>query len=366
VLEARFIEALRKIADDRGRPAKVKQAIQGGKSGYRWQFGDEKWMVEPQGKPPPEETAGVQMTIDFVMRSTRPGDERKLAIFLDGWTYHRGRLGLDLRQRMALEASGNWCVWSFTWHDLNAKFGYADAGQTLELAVPDPAAFKAMLQKMGLPGLAQLGYESVFDWFEAELRGGGLRWDEIGQEALAARMTEGRMSDIDRWRKFVAAAAPDVVRGELQAFIPRLVAVDDGSTNQHFRLMAVHDGKSNVAMVCILDDHESLHDETSYKSAWGGYLRLFQLMRRVPNAWFMTRSALTEGPAYSSIAQARGIGAGEAGWLSHGDIEPEFRAVARALEEADVPEPEVGDEIPDERGDVWAMAELEWRDAGLR
>ena len=29
---------------------------------------------------------------------------------------------------MALEASGNWHVWSFTWNDLNAKFGYADAG----------------------------------------------------------------------------------------------------------------------------------------------------------------------------------------------------------------------------------------------
>jgi hypothetical protein len=146
--------------------------------------------------------------------------------------------------------------------------------------------------------------------------------------------------------------------------LPRLIDSDVGATNPHFELMAAYDG-DNPALLCTLDDRPELHQEPEYKAAWSGYLRLFQLLRHAPNAWFMTRSGSAEGDAYAPIAAMRGMVPQEVSWLAFDDIEPEFRRVARALMEAGVREPEVGMEIPDARNDVWAEAELVWEDERL-
>lgn len=360
ILEARFIEALREITDAKGRPATVKAAVLNGKAGFRWSLGDAEWHIEPQVEPPKAETGGIPVSIDFVMRPAHSGDDRKLAIFLDGWAYHRDRVGKDLRQRMALQASGNWQPWTFTWQDLDEKFGFASA-ETLELAVPDPAALKSTLQGMGLPKIASLGYDTTFEWFEAELQGTGLPWDRIGLAALAARMTQANMQDGDRWRAFVGSAAPPVVHDELRAMSPRLVAVDAGEINEHVHMMALHDGDA-PALVCVLDDRTELHDQPEYKAAWGGFLRLFQLLRALPNAWFMTRSGLAEAEAYAPIAHLRGAVVDGMGWAELDEIEPKYQALARALMDAGIPEPVVGDEVPDANDEVWALAELIWEE----
>jgi hypothetical protein len=49
-------------------------------------------------------------------------------------------------------------------------------------------------------------------------------------------------------------------------------------------------------------------------------------------------------------------------WVFFGDIEPDFQGLARRLMEAGLREPQVGMEIPDDRDDVWAEAEMLWED----
>ncbi len=262
------------------------------------------------------------------MRPARAGSTRKLAIFLDGWTYHKDRVGQDLRQRMALLASGNWDVWSFTWQDVDEKLGLDSAADPPELAIPDLQRLKTMLQKMQLAQHANIGTQPVFEWFEAELLGDGLPWGEIGKCVLAARMAEARVVDLDTWQAFVAGVAPPVAHDPLQGLLPRLITRDACAIHPHFALMAVHDGNA-PALVCTLDDGAELHEAPEYKAAWRGYLRLFQLLRHTPNAWFMTRTGTAEGELYAPIGAMHGIMPDGVTWSGFGDIEPEFQAVAR-------------------------------------
>ena len=68
--------------------------------------------------------AGVPVSIDFALRPAQAKSERvPVAVFLDGWEFHKDRGGQDLRQRMALLASRQWDVWTFTWADLDQKLG---------------------------------------------------------------------------------------------------------------------------------------------------------------------------------------------------------------------------------------------------
>ncbi len=118
-------------------------------------------------------------------------------------------------------------------------------------------------------------------------------------------------------------------------------------------------------MLCTLDDREEGHDAPAYKAAWHGYLRLFQLLRGAPDAWFMTRAGTAEGTGYESIAALRHGPPAEAAWADAGEIEPEYRPLAERLMAAGVREPEIGMEVPDRRGDTWAEAELLWEEERL-
>jgi DEAD/DEAH box helicase domain-containing protein len=101
----------------------LKNDLVNGKPGYFLKVGDRAYYIEPQVKL--GELSGVSLPsrADFVIRSARFNDGMKpIAVFLDGFTYHRDRIGQDMAQRMAIVQSGKFHVWSMTWHDIENKF----------------------------------------------------------------------------------------------------------------------------------------------------------------------------------------------------------------------------------------------------
>lgn len=361
VLEARFVEALRAIAAADGRQSKLEPKMVGNKSGYHWTLGDARWVVEPQVEPPIAETGGVPVSIDFVIRPAQAQSERRLAIFLDGWEFHRSRIGKDLRQRMAMVASGNWDVWSFTWADLDEKLSVGATKAPLELAIPDPGHLKLQLQQIGMPqAWAKLTDQTIFDWFEAEVRSdAGLPWPSLAKAVLAARMKHAAVKEREAWKRFVERVAPPVARQQLSALVPHFVAADLAEINPYFELMAVFDGEE-PALLCTLDDREELHEAPDLKAAWQGYLRLFQLLRHAPNAWFMTRTGSEAGADYTAIARMRDGTPSDCAWDALEEIDPPYRTLADQLIAVGAREPEIGIEVPDRRGKTWSEAELVW------
>src|SRR5690606_30576477 len=185
-------------------------------------------------------------------------------------------------------------------------------------------------------------------------------WSGIGRLLLTARMGPATHADRAAWKSLVADAAPKIARASLQAIVPRLAARDE-QTSPFVRMMSIYDGK-DFTFVATLDDRGDRLEQPEFKASWHGYLRLFQLLRAVPHAWFMTHQGSEVGEKYTPIWLMQQV-PDDDGWPSLPDVEEPFRALARRLVDAGAPEPQLGVELPDARGDTWAEAEMLWEDA---
>ena len=123
-LEERFVEALRRSSEG-GAAARVRRDLIRGRPGYLVQVGTRTWYVEPQVELGPSDGVRIPCRPDFLIRSAHRSQEAApVAVFTDGFEYHRDRTDDDSAKRMALSRAG-YLVWSLTWHDLEGVFGGA-------------------------------------------------------------------------------------------------------------------------------------------------------------------------------------------------------------------------------------------------
>jgi DEAD/DEAH box helicase domain-containing protein len=57
---------------------------------------------------------------DFVFWPDDGADDLPIAVFLDGWQFHKGLIPVDLAKRMAVAKSGKFSVWTLTWDDIDS------------------------------------------------------------------------------------------------------------------------------------------------------------------------------------------------------------------------------------------------------
>ena len=124
-LEARFIEALRRIEVD-GEPVRVRDALVGGKPGHVLTTARRTYYMEAQAGVGEADGVALASRADFMLRPARGSPEQApIAVFMDGFEVHRSRTDEDSARRRALVRAG-WVVWSLTWHDLEAVLGRGD------------------------------------------------------------------------------------------------------------------------------------------------------------------------------------------------------------------------------------------------
>ena len=61
---------------------------------------------------------------DFVFWPDDGVDDLPIAVFTDGWQYHKDRVLDDLAKRQAIAHSGKFSVWTLTWSDVSAAVQY--------------------------------------------------------------------------------------------------------------------------------------------------------------------------------------------------------------------------------------------------
>jgi DEAD/DEAH box helicase domain-containing protein len=120
-LEQRFIEALRRKAADGSARIDVKADLVRGKAGYFLTAGMQHWRVEPQVNLGPEQGVVIPSKPDFVLWPETDSGCLPIAVFLDGWQFHKEKVGDDIAKRMAIARSGRFSVWSLTYDDI-ARF----------------------------------------------------------------------------------------------------------------------------------------------------------------------------------------------------------------------------------------------------
>ncbi|MFM7267968.1 MAG: Zn-binding domain-containing protein [Cyanobium sp.] len=116
-LEERFLDALR---EGRGAPAdmaiKLTADTWRGNTAYHLRINQVAWIIQPQVQLGREEGIEEPSRCDFLITPT--GGGLPIAVYTDGWDYHRGRLAIDARQRMALQRSGRYRFWGLCWDDV--------------------------------------------------------------------------------------------------------------------------------------------------------------------------------------------------------------------------------------------------------
>ncbi len=385
-LEARFVAALKERAQtDRG--LRIRPDIIRGKSGYVVTVGEETWFVEPQANLGPNDGVSQSSCPDFLFRPAKPSaNKRPVAVFLDGFKYHKDSTGEDSVRRMAL-VRGGYLQWSLTWRDLEVAFGgTADA---IDLLRTLPARGGDTNQ------MAQLQERLDAKWAVGPLRA---RFCLPSLELLLCYLRE---PDVERWKQ---AAFSEVFRifdrdtmnqsqfqlsfrKGLEAVLPsQAVEEEDGLTGAVFvagkgrgfgaglQYCDVFAAVASSAISkanpdeCFLAVH--LHDqdpgEKEYRVEWNGALRLFNLIQFLPHSWWTTARAVHQGNYPEFSADADASQAIDAEWSQVLELADEsLHGLLHGLARLGSPVPTVGYELAGERGEVVGEAEIAWPDNRL-
>ncbi len=383
-LEARFIESLRRLSGVSGLPfVKLVQEIVQGKSGYLLQVGEQRYWIEPQVDIGPNDGVRVMCRPDFVLRPTQGHSHRRpIAVFCDGWAYHRASTREDANKRSALVASGKYWVWSVTWEDVQSAMD-----EKLETTLADgldamcfnatamlPPPIRAMLNQSWW---CQHAVALLVQWLGRPIGEDGDQ--HVNKLAHHAGATAFRM-------------VPNPSSTELQEARTKLVQFWDGlehlpcePASQSVACGNVNDPSLqlrywwpselvNPAVSIppspgfILFNDAASPDEPQRHLTWRRWLWLFNVFQTLPGVLLATQAGLDAADHEAlTVSTARGPGMGDqnaaqaAAWEAVMDQAMGSLADGlQILKEAGLPPPdEVGYEL-EQDGNVLAEAELAW------
>ena len=85
------------------------------------ELGTQRYRIEPQRNLDASDGVAVASKPDFIIWPWAGGGSRRpIAVFCDGWEYHRNSMREDALKRSALVSSGRFRVWSVTHDDVTA------------------------------------------------------------------------------------------------------------------------------------------------------------------------------------------------------------------------------------------------------
>jgi DEAD/DEAH box helicase domain-containing protein len=377
-LEARFIEALHQARLD-NQPVSMRHAPINGKPGYFLTVGTQAYYIEPQVNLGPEEGVSLPTRADFVIRPARHQESIKpIAVYTDGYLYHRDRIGQDMAQRMAIVQSGRFLVWSLTWKDVENRCHKLKAyyENALEPAkTPGQAQFVTLIQQYRLQGFRNAHSADSFDWLLHFLADpdepswqryayvhGLIRLDpQLDGSVWSAAAQEHLPNNIAHILTDIQVPA---LYGHLQELyqtpsLQMLIA------SAHRDIQSSH--SPGMRLACsLLDDNMHRNDE-AFEATWNGYLRLYNLFQFLPHAFFVTQDGmerqLYEGLRFGSEARTETIHekAEQAAWAEVRELtQPALYDLLDQLAARRWPVPEPGYELINAEGEIVATAELGW------
>jgi DEAD/DEAH box helicase domain-containing protein len=368
--------------------------------------------VEQQVPIGEAEGVGAFSRADFLLTPTAGG--KPIAIYTDGWEFHRSRLATDAEQRMALQRSGRHLFWALSWDDVveatpTAQKPLEPNGLALGMVpafASKPESFserwwpQSLLDPPHRPPLlmpreAQLA--SSFQLLMAYLANPSeALWQGMAQqlclaqasplaidspELSAAIGTLHLASHVQEW----VSSKPSRRIGQHLNPAPGLQILNLVDLDRH----APERRHPAASFRTIHFQNDPSLTEPQQQAAWREWLRqgnLFQFLPHLllstpgwsgaeeptaiesPQVW-IPREAAGDGAA--DIADQGGLAAERQGaWqelirLAPQPAKPLLNALATALQASDHPMPEPGFELEGSRGEVLAMAELAWPDQQL-
>ena len=304
-LEDRFIEALRCIEVE-GEAVEVEEDLGGDTPELRLSTAGFTYFMTPQPELGTAEGVTIPCRPDFVIRYEQGSDDQpSIAVFTDGFKYHRDRTDDDTAKRMALVHAG-YLVWSLTWHDLEAVLG--DGDEATDLLGEDDGHMTLRQQELDTKWstgqirsyLAEPSLTLLVRYLQNP---GTARWKyAVATHLLQLFQPANMRSDALRTR-YVDATGPS--RTALRDSLPEPPAESVfagrgrwcGTPPNFAELLLtmpldalVHGDPTELEVVLHLDDVESRDED--YRREWNGVLRLYNLLQFLPNAkWTTTKGS---------------------------------------------------------------------------
>ena len=382
-LELRFIRALERLEKERG-ALRIRREIVRGKLGHVLAVEEQTWYVEPQ--------VGLDW-LDGVSEASRPDflitpatgshSKRPVAVFLDGFQYHKERTGEDSLKRLSIVRAG-YLVWSLTWKDLNVAFSQPTDAVDLIHASHGQGAEPNSMQ----------GLQTALDskWSTGPLRSRLRRSSfELLLDYLAnpdpSRWQRAVFTDLIRvfqQRKMADSQFQEDVKVAVQATLPSqaiealsslsdpvYVAGRGAWLKSDYKFADLFVGVSGNAisqgdpsqMFVSVHLHDGTTHQEGYRATWNGALRLYNLVQFLPNAWWTTSTAVSQGGYPEFVHPSAPTEKLSAPWKQAlEEVDEELRELLASVAGSDIPPPEIGYELEGSSGKVIGEAEIGWPD----
>jgi DEAD/DEAH box helicase domain-containing protein len=413
-LERRFLPALRQLGGqmdgerERFPPVQVTQDVKGCKTAYLLTVGPHRYWVDTQVPIEDPVSGRVLCQPDFVISKTQAaGAMRPIAVFVDGWEYHRRSLTEDARKRATLMLRGDYRVWSVTFEDIEAAHrlkGGTDLESPLSvlttasgegvklpaswppLAVEDlrANALALLVRLLGQPRSNDRDPLDALAWTARHLLIRSVRRPNEVTEAIQA-CAAAVLKALPDWLRHESQtvhlhspsplAGEGLGRGGIQSDTPNGSSNAGRSAVQWIGLADPRflTGKSSASSypiigALVLDDPAIDADPKAGRLQWRQWLRLANLLQGLPGVALLTQSMLDARETLSSPApRTETLIASDTGWsqvLAAGEFLERLAPGFTHLANAGVPAPDaIG--IEHEDGDDYRQAEALWESARL-
>lgn len=392
VLESRFIESLKKLSGVGGLPlVKLVQDVVNGKSGYVLEAGGQRYRVEPQVELNGDQGVLEPSKPDFVIWPWAIGSKRRpVAVFCDGWAYHKDCMRDDALKRSAIVASGRYWVWSVTHQDVAAALAVSldtDLESPLvAMSRHDGAKAAATVPRAHEKAFTQHAVARLLQWLASGWDGPTMDPAVEAMQRNAAWLgflmipsTPEDKSASDAQRAHWLPKLPLYVREPGAGYAPVMSRANGPAmivgwwpTAMAKGLPATGSWMSPGALV--LDESAGVDEEALHRG-WRRWMQLYNTAQFLPGMLMSTASGLdahdyeTLGPMGSGTSspaqQPAQAGLGGAWQQVLEQTLKELSAGLKALANAGAAPPEVGLELADDNGHVLADAELTWADEKL-
>lgn len=380
-LEVRFIEALRRVRIG-DTLSKLTREVVNGKPGYFYKIGGRAYYIELQAKLGPADGVSAPSKADFLFRPARIQDRSKpVAVFTDGFFYHKAHVGHDMRQRCAIVRSGHFHVWSLSWKDLMNQYKHQGGYFHNYLAFHaegQGAKYDRLLTSAKIEKIPKHNTADSFQWLTWFLSDPDPdRWGYHAFVHAVLHLDPHRFSaepEKTAWREKLNQTVPEEIAervgesrppcfygmyepDEPDGFLKLFVAIDPDSLQK---------GRTDGLRTawCLLDSPAD-RERPEFEAAWNGFLRCCNLFQFLPHAYFSTADGKATGINYETAKadESPPETGGSDEWREVKEFtDPKLHDLVDHLARKDWPVPEIGFELVNDAGGIVAEAEMAWPD----
>jgi len=384
-LERRFIEAIAQTGNE-NRKIDMSKSLVNGKEGYVLKINDSVWEIEPQVVLDASCGVSVICKPDFIIRPIGQSDRMPVAVFTDGFVYHKDKVADDTLKRESIRRSGRYRVWSLSWRDVQSVF-QAQGDYATQTLAPEkmpfgPKMYQPTINKEHADSLKP-GKMSAFELLMRYLD------TKEAEKLFASHAKAFALSLLDpakaansfsfiEWNDIISKANEKIHFSEDEFVQPGTLFGEwnPRSTEPSLSIYAgilvnrmQQDRDYPITVCSILDDKPETRT-TKFEQEWNGFWHFFNVMQFSKGFVGICKAGL-ENYTYSALnvnplTMSAGDGSvmtGSSEWASVIELlfDEESINLAKELESANLVAPdEVGYELTDDSGEVVAEMELAW------